>query len=246
MADTKLRKLEPVRIFEQAVEQIRDLILGGVFASEERLPTEQELGKQLNVSRSSVREALRVLEAEGLIEVRRGTGAFVAATPFKGGLRGEYMRWIANRKESLEQLLQVRESVEGLTAALLASYASDKIIENLREIVDAQASLINETGVDPDREEIIDELARLDAEFHLAISSASGNDIAHEIISHIISAYNQSNKAVIYVGRRQRKMEQEHRLIFNAIVARDSRGAEEAMRAHIARVRSEIRSSKSE
>lgn len=238
MTDIKLRKVEQVRLFEQAVEQISDIILSGNFAPEEKLPSEQELSKQLNVSRSSVREALRVLEADGLIEVRRGAGIFVAAKPYKGSLRSEFVHWLAKRKESLEQLLQVRESIEGLTASLVAVTHSKDLIEQLRLILHQQKSLLNPEFENGD--EIIDKLAALDAEFHLTIAEASGNVIAYEIISHIFPAYNQGNKAVIYVGNRQYKMVNEHTLVFNAIETGDPVAAEKFMRDHIARVRSEV------
>ncbi len=238
MAEIKLQKLEQVRLFEQAVEQIREIILSGIFAPEEKLPSEQELSKQLNISRSSIREALRVLETEGLIEVRRGAGTFVAARPFRGSLRSEYVHWLAKRKGSLKQLLQVRESIEGLTAALVASSGSDVVVEKLRAILQQQSTLIERDS--ESEEEIIDSLARLDAEFHLTIGEASGNEIAYEIISHIFPAYNQGNKAMICVGRRQAQMAKEHTRIFNAIEARDPSAAERCMRDHIARVRSEI------
>jgi GntR family transcriptional repressor for pyruvate dehydrogenase complex len=242
--EDKFQKLSPIRVFEQAVEQIRELILSGAFTPGEKLPAEQELSRQLDVGRSSIREALRVLEAEGIIEVKRGAGAFVASNPSQNAIRIEYVRWLAKREESLIQLLQVRESMEGLTAGLAASLADKEVIDKLRENVEQQTKIIEESEVDP--ESNIDELARLDQDFHLVISAASGNDIASEIVSHIFPAYNQSNKAVIYVGGRQGRMVNEHWLIFNAIESRDPVAAEKEMRAHIARVRSEIPNSNSE
>ncbi len=84
-----------------------------------------ELSKLLDVGRSSVREALRVLEAEGLIEVRRGSGAYVCLSPPFNNHTGELAQWLHNREQTLEQVLEVRESIEGLTAALAAGHASD-------------------------------------------------------------------------------------------------------------------------
>jgi GntR family transcriptional repressor for pyruvate dehydrogenase complex len=241
MADLKLKKLEPVRVFEQAVEQIRGAILLGTFSAGEKLPAEQELSEQLNVGRSSIREALRVLEAEGLIEVRRGSGAYVTANPLQNTVRSEYVHWLAQREESLIQLLQVREGIEGLTASLLAVSATEEMLDKLREILSAQTDML--ATFDISDEDRIDQLAQLDEDFHLEISKASGNNIAYEIISHIIPAYNESNKAVIYVGGRTQRMVKEHRQILEAIETRDPVLAEKAMRAHIARVRSEIQRS---
>ena len=238
MGEGKFQKLAPVRVFEQAVEQIRELILSGEFEPNEKLPSEVELSKQLDVSRSSIREALRVLEAEGVIDVKRGAGVFVATNPFQNAIRGDYVRWLAKREESLIQLLKVRQSLEELTAGLAATLASKEIIQALHKNVQRQSEIIEQP--EENLESNIDELARLDQQFHLEISAASGNQIAHEIISHIFPAYNQSNKAVIYVGGRQYKMVDEHWRIYNALKARNSALAEKEMRAHIARIISEL------
>ena len=238
MSSPKLRKLESERVFEQAVVQIRDLILSGALNPGDKLPTEAELTKQLDISRSSIREGLRVLESEGLIVVKRGTGTFVAENPFQRTIRSEYVHWLAKNEESLIQLLQVREGIEGLAASLAARIISDEAIKRLRDILEQQVALVSESASsDDDR---IDRLAGLDKDFHLEISLASRNNIAHEIISHIIPAYNFSNKAVLYVGGREKRMVQEHQKIFEAIKNRDSKAAETAMRAHIERVINEI------
>ena len=94
---SRLIKVAPVRVFEQAVGQIRELIVTGAWAVGEKLPTEQDLGRQLEVSRSSVREALRVLEAEGLVEVKRGLGTFVCARPTVRPAPGSAGRWLSHR-----------------------------------------------------------------------------------------------------------------------------------------------------
>lgn len=203
----------------------------------DQLPTEQELCSALDVGRSSVREALRVLEAEGLIEVRRGLGAFVAPRSIWSTARNEVARWLEQHEESLVQLLEVRESIEGLTAARAASSVSAETLAELTAIVEQQAA----KAADDDATQHIDELADLDIRFHLVIAEASGNDIAGEIVNHIVPAFCEGNKAVLHVGRRADKMVEEHRAILEAIKAGDSAGAERAMRAHITRVRAEIR-----
>jgi GntR family transcriptional repressor for pyruvate dehydrogenase complex len=244
MAKFKLKKVEQVRVFEQAVLQIRELILSGEFAAGDKLPSEQELCDELNISRSSIREALRVLEAEGIIEVRRGSGVYVAENPLQNTIRSEYIQWLANQEESLLQLMEVRGSIEGLTASLAACAPTEETIEKLSAIVAEQVSLLD--SYEDDEQDKVSRLAKLDEEFHLVISQASHNSVAHEIIAHIIPAYNQVNKAVIYIGGRPRQMVKEHKAILSAIKANDPKGAENAMRKHIARVRSEIISPGSE
>ncbi len=234
----KLQRLAPVRIFEQAVEQIRELISSGTLAVGEKLPPEQELSRQLGVSRSSVREALRVLEAEGQIEIRRGSGAFISARPVREDRKGELLHWLAEREETLEQVIEVRESIEMLAASLAAKVITPAALDELRAILDRQDSLNPQLDGDPASG--FAALARLDAQFHLAVSASSGNDIAHEIISHLIPAFGESNQAMLYLGRRAVKMAGEHRAILAALEAHDAGAAADAMQAHIQQVRNEI------
>jgi DNA-binding FadR family transcriptional regulator len=234
-----MQKLLPVRIFEQAVEQIQELISTGALTSGQKLPPEQELSRQLGVSRSSVREALRVLESEGTVEIRRGSGTFIATRPPQGNRRGEMMHFLEAREETLEQVLEVRESIESLAAGLTARNASTGSLAEIRDIVEEQAALL-EKWLEAEDDLDIDALARLDGLFHLAVSSASGNDIVHEIINHLIPAFNESNKAVLYLGQRAKKMECEHHQILAALESRDASAASAAMREHIQQVKKEI------
>ncbi len=240
MTQSNLRRVETVRIFEQAVEQIRELIGNGTWSPGEKMPTEQELSKEFNVSRSSVREALRVLESEGLIEARRGSGTYVASKLNLRQGRSEVARWLSNREETLGQVLQVREQIEGLTASLAAVNATPEAISEIKAILDQQTQKIAEQ--DSESDESIEALAELDAAFHLAISSASGNDLACEIISHIIPAFSASNVAILYVRHRAEMMEREHREILATLEAHDPTSAERMMRRHIMNVRTEITS----
>lgn len=238
MSDSQLRKLSPVRIFEQIVDQIRGLIFAGEFVPGDKLPPEQELEKQLNVSRSSIREALRVLEFEGLVEVRRGSGTFVAPYSHLKKGRIEVAKWLDRREGTLVQFLQVREVLEGLAAYLAASNMTESVLGELISIMDQASEVVrknNSEGVD------FDELASLDSQFHLLISRTGGNDIANELISYVIPAFQASNKAVIYISDSLDNLVRDHKAILDALKERHPERAEKAMRSHIARVRNEIR-----
>ncbi len=96
--------------------------------------------------------------------------------------------------------------------------------EKIVSIMDKLSQKIK--GIQDNDEQYFNELAELDAAFHLEISAASGNDIAAEIINHIIPAFNQSNKAVLYLSRKAGLIEEEHLEILHAIQAGDSLQAE--------------------
>jgi len=231
-----LKKVKNIRAFEQAVEQLRDAILEGQFVLGDRLPTEQVLCETLDVSRSTIREALRVLEAEGLIEVRRGSGAYVASKLDSLATRGEILKWLAQREESVIQILEVREGIEWMTASLTASNHTDELISELRNHIVAQRA---ESDRIKDSNDIA-KITELDVAFHTAISLASGNEIAHEIISQILPSFSEANKALIWAGKGIEQSIEEHVSIFEAIQDRNASAAEKAMRNHIRRVREEI------
>lgn len=231
----RLIKVAPVRIFEQAVGQIRELIVTGAWAVGEKLPTEQDLGRQLDVSRSSVREALRVLEAEGLVEVKRGLGTFVAAR----AAPAEMVRWLAQRGETLEQVLLVRERIESLAAELAARQITPAQLAELEALL-AEQRQVTAGAQAADAAGQVEGLAKLDAAFHLAIAAAGGNDIVLEIVAHLIPAFQESNKAVLYLCQRAPVMETEHAAIYAALAAGDAAAAGSAMRQHIGRVRREL------
>jgi len=229
------KKLEPKRIFEQVVHQIRELIVNGKLNPGDRLPPEQELEKKLNVSRSSIREALRVLEVEGFVEVRRGSGTYIASSTGKQRTKGEIATWLEQREELLVQVLEVREYLEGLAAALCAENATDEELAGIRTLLANMGKIVPENVAG--REIDINRMVELDSKFHLAISQASGNDVSNEIISQIIPAFQEGNKAVIYVSDQVDATLRDHQAILAGIEARNPKAAEEAMRTHIARVR---------
>ena len=238
MSEQKLKSLTPVRIFEQVVDQIRGLILSGDLRPGERLPSEQELEKQLNVSRSSVREALRVLEFEGLVEVRRGSGTYISEYSGLANGRIEVAKWLKSRGESLSEFLQIREYIEGLSCSLAAQHVNADIKSELIEVHNELCKMIDSSekteSIDVDR------LAELDTQFHLAIGRASGNSLVNELISFVVPAFQHGNKAIIYMGSPLASMESDHKKILTAIEAGDPLAAEQTMRKHIVRVRNEI------
>jgi len=238
MNEPKLKSLTPVRIFEQVVEQIRGLILSGELQPGEKLPPEQELEKQLNVSRSSVREALRVLEFEGLVEVRRGSGTYISEYSNLSKGRIEVAKWLKSRGESLSEFLQIREYIEGLSCALAAQNKNSAVIKELEDIHNKLIQVIRSSKDGNDIEE--NELAAIDTQFHLAIGRASGNSLVNELISYVVPAFQHGNKAIIYMGSPLELMEKDHKRILQAIESGDQTEAEKAMRQHIVRVRNEI------
>lgn len=233
--DLNLRQVKPVRLFEQVVQQLQTLIIEGKLQPGDRLPSETELSERHGVSRSVVREALRALESKGMIAVRSGAGAFVASPHASFRAASEAIEWLASQHESLRQLLQVRESVEGLTASLAAAVLPEDALAELQHIVQRQRELAGSVSN-------LEQQVELDVRFHTLIAAVSGNTIAEEIIGRIVPAFCDSNRAVLYLKANMNQTLHEHQAIIEALASGDPTRAEQAMRAHVARVRGEIES----
>ena len=234
MKISSLHKVKDTRVFEKAVGQLRRAILQGELPPGSKLPTENELAQTLGVGRSTIREAMRIIEAEGLIEVRRGAGAFVLEEEAWGATRKEIINWLAKREETVIQILQVRENIEGLTASLTARRITDQQKRELRQVVELMEGVAEHETPD------IDRLSNYDVRFHLKIGNLSGNEIANEIVSHIMPAFSEANKAILYVGDSFTKTLREHRAILKALEKGDANQAEREIRKHISRVREDM------
>ena len=154
-----LHTLEPLRLYRQIAGQIAALIDSGEFPAGSRLPAERELASLLGVSRTSVREAIISLEIAGRVEVRVGSGIFVA------GPGAAHIFGMVDEGPSPFELLAARRLIEGEIAALAARTIRKEDIEMLRDTV----VRMREHG------ENFTKRDAADREFHVRIAGATGN-----------------------------------------------------------------------
>lgn len=160
-----------VRTHEQVVAQIQEKILDGELRVGAKLPSERDLVEALGVSRSSVREALRSLEAMGIIESRGGCGRESGSTISGRSTEalGTLLRLhVALAEIALDDLVDVRVQLERQSAASAASNRSERDIATLRALIELQRGSRQSST----------EFNELDAEFHVAIARASGNKLS--------------------------------------------------------------------
>jgi len=173
-------KAKQNRIFQDVVDQIQTAILDHRLKPGERLPAERELGEMFGTSRGTLREALRVLEQKGLLEIRLGVGggAFVQlpdGTPITETLA----MLIQSHRVSLNHLAEFREDVEGTVSGMAALRATPSDIDDLRELLE-QARLLNEGGI-----EQWGAFLQVDEQIHMAMARISGNPIYAFILQTI-------------------------------------------------------------
>src|SRR5690348_4949912 len=136
--------IEPVRrsrIYEHIVEQIRALIREGRWAPGDQIPPERELAERFRVSRTSVREALRALEMQGIIDSRQGGGTFVRTADTEALVPPLAAAILRGRRE-LAEVLEVRELIEPGIARRAAERATDEHVSELESLLDKQRECI--------------------------------------------------------------------------------------------------------
>lgn len=208
---------------DDAIGQIKAMIQGGVLAPGDRLPPEHELSENLGLSRSSLREAIKVLVAMRVLDVRRGDGTYV--TSLEPHLLLETMSFVLDFHQSRAVLdvFEVRSILETATARAAATRATP---QDLAQIEDALAGV---EGTDE-----IEELVAHDLHFHGAIAAASGNGYLATLLDTVSG---QTVRARAWRGITQddavERTLREHRQIAWAIAARDAELAAALMTVHV-------------
>ena len=224
-----LKKIKPQRITEIIVGQIKDAILNGDFKAGQRLPAEREMAEQMEISRSSLREALNVLAHSGLVEVVQGRGTFVKEVG-QESLTDPLSALILGSESRYHEVYEFRTAIEVWAAGRAAERIEQSEIESMQKLIDQMQILV-------DRQEPITEL---DAEFHLAIAKASHNSIYYHVsntVFHIISEVTRlSHENLFLTPEDQQLLCNDHVAIFNAMANHDTSKAEELMRRHLLRV----------
>jgi DNA-binding FadR family transcriptional regulator len=216
-----------VRRTEQVRDQLETAIERGDYQPGERLPSERELVELMGVSRVSVREAIRSLEAVGLLEVRHGSGCYVASRP-SDLYATSFSRWISVHGEQALELVKVRGALDELAAEMAARDGDETWPARLREL---NASF---RGTAPDE---IGVLASRDIAFHEAIGDASASPLLATLLRRLHTTFAESRQAMLHPPGRAAQSALEHDAIIDAIERRDPAGARTAVAVHLGSVR---------
>jgi GntR family transcriptional repressor for pyruvate dehydrogenase complex len=238
MTDTSLalEDLQPVgrtSVVDSVIDRLEDLIFGGLDAGE-TLPSEGQLAEALGVSRLTVREATRTLEARGLLEIRQGRRPTVTAP--NGALIGDFFQ-IAIRRDprALLDLLEVRRALEVHIATLAARRAGKG------EIADMEMSIAAMRAGGDDSEAF----HAADVRFHENLAAASGNRLLVFLIEAFAEPLRES-RLRSFAGHLARgggveDVIQQHQTILDAVRAGNAKQAAKAMREHLEQTEQDLR-----
>lgn len=215
--------IRKVRLSESVVDAIRQMIAEEGFAAGDRFHSENELTAMLGVSRSSIREAVRILEVTGQISVRQGKGIFIADAdvhPLDG-----FADWLKTNDRSLREHFEVRLIIEPQTARLAALGATAKEIARLEE---AHTEFVHNARLGLTAETI-----GCDREFHKLLGKATHNRILAALTRSMTTSLMDDWISSFHTPGRMEKTVTEHGLILAAVKAGDAEAAMEHMATHL-------------
>ncbi len=221
------RAIKPKRISDYIVEQIENSIKKGELLPNNKLPSERELAKIFEVSRASVREALNILQAKGLIVSSQGGGTFVR--PFTDNmLDGGFESFIKDSPSLIWELMEIRKNIE-LWATKKACKVADE--EDMKLLKDAFNQLYEDFKYNKNEEQS-------DAEFHFSIIKATKNTVLIHMMSSIFKLLKDATNMGRHYEFEVRKLSKEellneHKDVFEAILKRDEDMAYKSMNKHL-------------
>lgn len=216
-------------------ERIKKLIIDQRLPSGAPLPTEPELMEHLGVSRNSVREALKALQAMGIVEIRHGFGTYVGPMSVAPMIEGLAFRTVAGHyrgEDSLLQLLELREAVETGLVARLAGRVPDADLAELDALVDRMDAEAASPGAAV--------RAETDRAFHATLYRGLGNPLLGEVLEAFWDAFHRVRTDLVDVPQDPKVTCRQHREILDAVRSGDALRAERAIREHFGNIRTRL------
>jgi GntR family transcriptional repressor for pyruvate dehydrogenase complex len=225
------------RLYEEIVEQIKQFITGGELKPGDKLLAERDMAERLQVSRVSVREAIKTLEMLGFVEIRPGDGTFVRNTNADDIIRPLAM-FLAVERNSLLDMFEVRRIFETATAGLAAERADAREVDEIRGLLEKMKEGINLQDSEMGEE--------FDTAFHYAVAEATHNSLLTKLFRTVSEEFAKAistarRQLFLDSSRNAKKIVDQHTRIYEAIKAHDALTASRAMLEHLTFAEQELR-----
>lgn len=218
-----MKEIKRISVTTQVIDSIRESILQGSYPVGSKLPPEVKLCEMLSVSRSTVREAMRSLQAEGYVELISGKGAFVKDN--QGHDYDAIRSWFIEVAPTLKDTTEVREALETLQVRMAIKRGSNEELEVLQQI--------HEQFIEENKVSNVTALAELDEQFHTQICRMAHNPLLLKINQLMAMELKRYRLMSISVKTSSDNTIREHELIIKAIEERDNQKAAAYMLAHL-------------
>ena len=230
--DSMYAPIQSVKVFERVAAQIEKRILDGELRIGDRLPTERALAEQFHVSRTAVREAMKILAQKGLVDMRPGRGTIVVdgAREAMENSIGLLMKMKSGEVGSSDDLVEVRAILETEIAALAAARATEIEIAAMREAIRVMDESLDDA----------DAFITADNSFHEALAQATQNALILTLLNSIVNLLSEQRKQIFEVEGGPQRGQMHHRRILECVIRRDPASARAAMGAHLLQVREDV------
>lgn len=222
---TVFRSVTVTRSYEQVVQQIQEGIRCGSLKPGQKLPTERELGESFGVSRGVVREAIKMLDAMGLVESRQGSGIYVRSDP-RPSVSRAFTLSVSPEEKSLARLFEFRQSLESVAARYAAERRTDAEAEEIIEAAIASASAADAGDKT--------KFGLADNRFHAAIHAATDNPYLSVALGAIREMQGDVVRLFSELTGSMTVASEHHLRVADAIKRQDTDTAAVAMDEHIA------------
>ena len=209
------------KLYEEVAEKLQQWILQDMKPGD-KLPPERQLAEMFGVGRSSIRDAVRRLQAVGLVEPRQGHGTVVCEVS-DHAIVSPLTSVLVRKRELLAELLDVRKIIEPAIAARAAVNASPEHISEMTDILNRQQDRLarNESAIEED------------SELHYCFALAANNSVLLKVLDVLMDLLQESREQSLQAQGRPDKSLAGHRRIVSAIKRKDAAAAEAAMRKHL-------------
>ncbi|MGE4552139.1 MAG: FadR/GntR family transcriptional regulator [Desulfovibrionaceae bacterium] len=219
--------------FQEVLEKLSALIESGSVRGGEKLPPERVLAETFGASRTSVREAIRILAERGVLESRQGDGTYLRAPgpdTDPDGLRRACAEAFDEHRRRLGEILAFRRILEPGVAALAAQNIAPAELERLKALACDQQRRLLAHADDAD----------VDAAFHLALARATGNRVLVDVLTALAGILAQSRSEHLRGPERKRLSHRDHLRIIDALERRDPDLARRVMKEHLACIAADL------
>jgi GntR family transcriptional repressor for pyruvate dehydrogenase complex len=228
-----MQAIQRIPVVQQVVDNMTEHITSGTLLVGDKLPSEASWCESLGVGRGTVREAIRILEARGLVEMRAGRGAFVARITKEDP--NELLNWFKENEIEVKDVLEVRTAIEPVAVRLAIKRSTPEDVEKLKDILEQTKEAVTRNDVSA--------IAHLDEEFHNFIVLCSRNKLLLSINNQIVECLKSFRGKTFFIPENVQNLLGPHSKIVAAFEAHDGEAGARCMLEHLDWVKKDFQKS---
>lgn len=216
----ELKRINNPNVVDQIIQSLMNSIISGKYQAGMKLPSEYELSEELGASRNSVREAMKILSAVGIVEIKRGDGTYVCSST-KPSVFDTAIYSILYSGSSDEELLELRQVIDEEILRFSMKKITPSEIESLKKNIDRMGDALNAGKYD--------RAEQLDYEFHLGLIESCKNKFFIHLMKGVYSIFEKSIIQTVEFEKKQSEVIQHHKAILRCVAEKDESAVHEVI-----------------